>query len=123
MKCKLTIECEISPDAPPELAAQCETRNGSFFAPAGTLIDDSNCWRLVMQNIAEAADDECRLWSVRTDEQIALAAIASKRLLAGIDHEDFAAFDAGEMIGYDSNGKPVPGPNAKPRTQEEDDEE
>ena len=121
MKCKLTVECEIAPDAPKELADQCENRGGFLFAPIGTLIDDSNCWRLVLQGIAEAADDDCRLWSMQTDEQRAATARASKRLLAGIHPDDFAAFDAGEMIGYDAAGNIVPGPNAKPKT--DDDEE
>lgn len=121
MKCTLKIECEISPDAPPELAEQCETRNGVLFAPPGTLVDDSNCWRLVLQGIAEAADEDCRLWTVQTDEQRAAMQQAAKRLAAGIDPDDFAAFDAGEMIGYDGDGNVVPGPNAK--VEPEDDEE
>mgnify|MGYP001574454573 CR=1 FL=1 len=123
MKCRLTREREVHEAiAPPELIAQCERRGNFLFAPVGTLIDDQQAAMLVLMGVAEAADDECAAATVRTPEQIEAAKTALVKLEARIDPADFAAFDAGEMIGYDVDGNIVPGPNAKPKPTEEESE-
>lgn len=134
MKCILTIEREVTefypaepgkplkPHAPPELVAQCVRRGKLLFAPAGTLIDDPECWRLVLNGQAIAADDECRAMDTRTPEEVAAAEAAFERLRRGIHPDDFKAYAAGEMVGYDKDGKAIPGPNAKPQSDDEDEE-
>lgn len=132
MKCTLTIEREVTEFYPsaegkppvrcasPELVAQCVRRGKLLFAPAGTIIDDPECWRLVLNGVAVAADDECRAMDTRNPEQVAAAQKAIKRLQLGIHPDDFRAYEAGEMIGYDKDGQPIPGPNAKEKTDDEE---
>lgn len=132
MKCTLNGEMQIiefdyskTPPtrlAPPELVAQCERRGKLLFAPAGTVIDDPRCFELVLNGDATAADDECRAMDTRNAEQTEATLKARKRLADGIHPDDFAAYEAGEMLGYDKDGKPIPGPNAKPKTTDEEEE-
>jgi hypothetical protein len=123
MKCKLKKEMEIhEPHAPQELIAQCVRRGKFLFAPAGTIIGDPQCWRLVLMAVADPEDEECAAKTQRTPEQVAAAEKAAKRLERRIDPEDFAAFDAGEIIGYNADGSKIPGPNAKPATPHLDEE-
>lgn len=122
MQCTLLRELEVyEPNAPADLVARCVRRGVGLFAPVGTLLDDPDCWRIVLMGQADAADDECRERTVQTPEQREATLQAAKRLAAGIHPDDFAAFDAGEMTGYHANGTPIPGPNAK--HVEEDEEE
>lgn len=132
MKCTLDIECEVveflpcEPGKPPVrlapdwLVAQCIRRGNRLFAPPGTLYDDPECYRLVLNGVATAADDECRAKDTRNPEQMAAAQKALKRLQLGIHPDDFKAFEAGEMVGYDAKGNSIPGPNAKPKTEDEE---
>lgn len=128
MKCRLLAEKEVlefypgtdDPHAPMELVVQCVRRDGRLFAPPGTLIDDPQCWRIVLMGQAEAADDECREKTAQTPEQRAATLHAGKRLAAGIDPEDFDKYDAGEILGYDAAGNYVPGPNWRDEKQESD---
>lgn len=101
MKCRLlrTMSCQ------PRI-------NPSGTAPAGTVIDDPGCFVLVRQGVAEPADEECAVKAGMTPERFAAAQKAYERTEKGIRPEDFAAFDAGEMVGYDDQGNPIPGPNA-----------
>lgn len=52
-------------------------------APAGTVIDDPDCWRLVMLGVAKPADDECREAAPLSDEEIAERARRYDRLDKG----------------------------------------
>ena len=83
----------------------------SGVAPAGTVIDDPDCYWLVRQGVAEPVDEECAVKAGMNPEQFAAARKAYERTDKGIHPEDYAAFDAGEMIGYDDQGNPLPGPN------------
>lgn len=131
MKCKLRVEREIlefhpgttTPFAPPGLVEQCQRRGGRLFAPAGAIIDDPDCWRIVLMGQADAADDECASKTGQTPEQRAATLQAAARLAAGILPEDFAKFDAGEILGYDGAGNYVKGPNWKQPVDDEEDEE
>jgi hypothetical protein len=132
MKCALNSEMVIvefdnsqTPPkrlAPLELVALCERRGKLLYAPAGTIIDDPRCFELVLNGDATAADDECRAMDTRNAEQVEATRKARKRLADGIHPEDFVAYEAGEMLGYDKDGKPIPGPNAKPKTTDEEEE-
>ncbi len=115
MKCRLIEEKEIhEPLAPPELIRQCERRGTSLIAPVGTIIEGDDCWLIVMLAQAEPADDECRDKCNLTPERWAAMLHARKRLARGIRPEDFARFDAGELLGYDADGNDILGPNATP---------
>lgn len=128
MKCTLDVEREVvefypgttNPLAPDWLVKQCVRREGRLFAPPGTVYDDPSCYLLVLNGVATPADDECRAKDTRTPEQKAAAQVALKRLQLGIHPDDFEAYAAGKMIGYDKDGKPIPGPNAKPESGEEE---
>lgn len=125
MQAETIKELEIyEPLAPAELVAQCERRGKSLWAPIGTIIDDADCWRLVMMGVAVAYDDECRDKTAQTPEQLAATQHAARRLSAGIDPADFARYDSGELAGYDKNGADIPGPNgvSADADDEEDDE-
>lgn len=124
MKVKTIVELEIyEPTASQYLLDQCERRGKSLFAPAGSIIDDADSFRLVELGVARPHDDECvALFADRTAQQAAAAEHAARRLSAGILPEDFARYDAGELLGYDRHGNDIPGPNAKPQTDEEDED-
>jgi len=119
MKARLLDEREIQeffpgtmrPLAPPELVKQCVRRNGRLYAPAGTVIDDPQCFFIVLLGQAEAFDEECALRTNCPPDVLEERLHAARRLAAGIEHEDFALFDAGYISGYDAAGKYRPGPN------------
>jgi len=98
--------------------------SGQFpVVAAGTVIDDPEAYQLVRMGIAEAADAECEAIHGMTPETAAAARKAYERVERGIHPTDYAAYDAGEMIGYDQEGNPIPGPNYLPPEQEEAQEE
>lgn len=80
--------------------------------PTGTILEDSDVYRLVRLGAAEPADDECQQAARMTAKKFQEAVIAQRRAAAGIHPEDFEKFDAGEMVGYYNDGSPIPGPNA-----------
>lgn len=129
MQAKLTVEREVlefhpgtkRPHAPPELVAQCVRRGAFLFAPVGTLIDDPDCWRIVLMGQAEPADDECREQCQQTPEQHAAAVQAFKEM--PILPKDRPKFRAGEILGYAADGSYIPGPNWTPATAKQEDEE
>lgn len=86
--------------------------------PAGHIHERPDAYRLVQHGNAIPADDECREACGMTDEDMEYAQKSYRRTAAGIHPDDYAAFDAGLMTGYDPDGKPIPGPNAE---EEEDD--
>ena len=124
MQAKLLREMEIVESlAWPALLAQSVRRGKQRFAPAGTLYDHPDCFRLVQMGVAEPVDDECRDAAGLNPEQLANAQHAAKRLAAGIMPEDFDRYDAGELLGYDAAGNDIPGPNAKPVTEDDEEDE
>lgn len=83
--------------------------------PAGTIIDNPAAFMLVRMGAAEPADEACRAAAKMTTEQFEEAVYAQQRTAAGIHPDDFAAYDRGEMIGYEpGTSKPIPGPNFRP---------
>lgn len=122
MKAKLLVDrdvMEFHPGtslklAPDSLVSQCRREGKRLIAPAGTVIEDAECWRIVQMGQAEAADDECAAAVGMTPEALATAQRAAKRLAAGIIPQDFEKFDAGQIAGYNADGSYKPGPNATP---------
>jgi len=86
--------------------------------PAGTIIDHPDAHVLVRMGMAEPADVECAVAARLTLEQMTAAQWAQERVRRGIHPEDYEAFDAGKMIGYDAAGNWIPGPNYVPGDDE-----
>lgn len=80
--------------------------------PAGMTREHPDAWKLVRMGVAVSADAECEKKVNMTDLQLAQVQHAQRRVRAGIHPDDYAAFDAGEMIGYYPDGSFIPGPNA-----------
>lgn len=119
MKAKLLYEREVlefdpkdgKKHAPPYLVAQCVRRDGRLYAPIGTILDDPQCFWLVLNGQAEAADEECAERTACSPEKKAARLHAAKRLAAGIEREDYELFDSGVILGYDPDGNYIHGPN------------
>lgn len=103
MKCKLIRELRCDPSD--------ERPDGRL--PVGTVISDPLAWVHIRNGNADPADDEAESFR-QTNEERQRSQHAFDRTSAGIQPEDFAAYDAGEMLGYDSEGEIIPGPNALP---------
>lgn len=126
-------DIEVSPSADLSEAEKSQTverivwRNGAdtpvTFFKLGAILDRPDSYMLVRLGIAEPADEECRLAASMTTAQRQQAQHASKRLAAGIHPEDFGLFDAGIILGYNSDGTYKPGPNFDQLPQNTDDEE
>lgn len=101
MKCK-TIRRLNCPRTP---------QNPEGVLPVGFVDDGPESWKLVVHGVAIPEDEECRLKVNMTPEQMAERQRTYNRLAAGIHPEDWAAYDRGEMIGYDEQGRKIPGPN------------
>lgn len=114
MKCKTVIDLRAPNPAGEHLP--------NVTLPAGSEIDKPDCYKLVQHGVAEPIDDECREFAGMTREQITAAQKAYVKVSKGIHPDDYAAFDAGQMVGYDGDGEWIPGPNYVP-TEEEDDED
>lgn len=137
MKARLLEEKEVlefhpgttRPLAPPELVAQCVRRDGRLYAPPGSVLDDPQCFWIVLLGQAEAWDEECAERTKCPPEVLEQRLHAARRLAAGIDPDDYPLYDAGYIAGYDGEGRFVPGPNwaayqeslAKPPEGEDDD--
>jgi hypothetical protein len=80
--------------------------------PRGFILDHPEAFLQVRCGGADPADEECAKAAGMTVEQMAQAQRTWERANKGIRPEDFAAFDAGLIDGYDADGKPIPGPHA-----------
>ena len=128
MKCRLLVEREVlefHPEtgktfAPQCLVDQCVRRDGRLFAPAGTVIDDPDCFWIVLNGQAEPVDDECIARTEHALKNSAEMKVAAKELALGILPEDRPKFRAGEILGYNADGSYIPGPNWKPVTTEDE---
>ena len=78
--------------------------------PVGTIIDHPDAFLLVRQGCAVSADEECQQKVGMTADRLAAAQYAYKRTAAGINPEDFDAYDAGLLVGYKPDGSWMPGP-------------
>lgn len=94
------------------------------FWKVGAIIDMPDCWRAVAHGWAEPADDECaEAAGHMTREQLDAAQKAYTRINLGIHPEDYAAFDAGEILGYNPDGSYKPGPNWVEPVEDDDEED
>lgn len=102
--------------------------------PAGTEIEGPKVHLLCLQGMAVPMDKECMRKVNMTDEQIEAATKAYEKIAAGIQPEDYDAFERGLMSGYKPDGKEgdtwKPGKNWTPGceddyydSEEEDDDE
>lgn len=115
MQAKLITRLEMAPGHP-----DWEPGVKQWLEP-GTVIDHPRSYMLVRMGCAVPADDECEKAASMTNGQKQQAQHAYKRLERGIAPEDFAAFDSGEMLGYNPDGSWIPGPNFT-STEDDDDE-
>lgn len=110
MKCKMTIVQRGTATHPVYPNAE---------IPVGHIHDAPDAYKLVQAGSAIPADEECRLACKMTQAEIDLAQKHYPAMEAGIEPDDREAWFAGEMIGYNFDSSPIPGPNF---VQEEDDE-
>ncbi len=103
---------------------QAKPARGTF--PAGHVIDHPQAYVLCQMGHAIPVDDECRVATNRTAEQLASAQRAADKVSRGIHPDDYEAFDAGTMVGYYPDGTKIPGPNyvdEEPEIEEEPEDE
>ncbi len=91
--------------------------------PAGTVLESEQIFKFVQHGAADPADEECRIRAGMDDAEIKLAKYRQRRLAAGIHYDDIDAYDQGLMVGYDDDGKWIPGPNAETAQPEDEYEE
>lgn len=97
---------------------------GQHVWPAGTIEDHPGAYKLVRNGAAEPADDECRLKAAITTKDFERAKLHNGALNAGIQPEDYQRYFDGEILGYDTEGNDIPGPNyIKPDEDEDDDDD
>ena len=98
---------------PQKVATEVDGKKVYVEKPAGHIHERHDAYKLVQHGNAEPADEECRKACGMTDEEMAHAQKTHRRIAAGIQPEDYQAFDDGLMTGYDHLGNPIPGPNAE----------
>lgn len=79
--------------------------------PKGEILDNPMTFRLVQMGVAEPVDEECAKRAGRTPEQIKAASAAYEKADRGITQKDSAAYDRGELTGYNPDGTRIRGPN------------
>jgi hypothetical protein len=79
----------------------------------GAELEHPDAWKLVRLGMAVPVDDECERRCCMSPAQINAAQLAHNRVAAGIHPDDYPAFNRGEMVGYNADGSPIPGPNYK----------
>ncbi len=90
---------------------------------AGAIMDHPNAFRYVQMGVCEAVDDECIKRANMTPKKMAAAVFAYERTNRGIHPDDFRKYNDGELVGYNADGSDIPGPNAVPEDEDEDDED
>ena len=111
------MKCKLLHDTPEE-----HPKKG--ILPAGHIIDHRQAYILVQIGAAVSVDDECAKAAGRTPEQLLAAQRSYGRVRAGIHPDDFAPFDAGQIVGYNPDGSFKPGPNwVEPEPEDEDEDE
>lgn len=111
MKCQLTARIQVSLGHP-------KLAYGDWM-PVGYIHEEKDAFKLVMGGCAIPADEECRIAAGMTDEKMKKAQKHYGAVAKGIHPDDYPAFFAGEMTGYDGKGRKVPGPNASEEHAEE----
>lgn len=103
MKCRYLVPMRrINHDTVPK---------STYWSPAGTVIEHPDAYLLVRMGCAEPADDECHAAHGMSEERMKDARKAYPRVAAGVQPEDYQAFDDGKMLGYKPDGSWKPGPN------------
>jgi hypothetical protein len=121
LKAELLKDTEAAPSAAGD--ERLVTINGKPHFPAGTIIEHPQAYRLVKMGVAKPADGECVVAAGMTTEQQQAAQVTQELVSKGIHPEDYQAYLDGIMIGYDEDGKYIPGPNYTEDEPDGDDEE
>lgn len=104
---------KINPDYDPQAARIAEAAGKRYLVPPsvaadpGEQIEHPDAWRLVRCGLAIPGDDECAEACGMTPEEMRAVQQAYERVHRGIHPEDYEAFDAGLMDGYDDSGRPT----------------
>lgn len=97
---------------------------GLYWWPVGAIMDvDQAGGKLLVENgDAEPADEEaesvCSGWMQNRENVL----LSREMLSRAIEPEDRERFRNGEILGYDTDGNDIPGPNYKHGTEEEEDD-
>lgn len=102
MRCRLVQRLQYGHTAGPDL-------DGTWAEP-GTIIEHRDAWRLVRLGAALPADEDCQRKAGMGSRELAEATMAAERISKGIAPEDYEAYDAGLMDGYNPDGSWRPGP-------------
>lgn len=122
MKARLVLEQFINPkNAPAYLQEAIKYRFGKdqrgntvpiAYIEAGTIIEGEQAVAMCKTGQCSPADDECAAAVGMTADQIAAQQVEYKMNSIGINNDaDRELYRAGVIKGYDSNLKPIPGPN------------
>ena len=109
MMAKTVIDLPITPGTIDDRIR--EDDDGREYWPAGTVLDDPRAYLLVGCGVAEPADAECVARANKTSQEMASAQRKYEMFAKGIQEEDYQRYLDGELIGYDAEGKDIPGPN------------
>jgi hypothetical protein len=110
MRCRLLRELEQSPALPQDW--QYFEQHGHFeMLPAGTVINNPSAFQLVRLGVAVADDEQCERAHGMNQQQLDAARHAAERVGLGIHPDDYPAYEAGQMRGYNPDGSWIPGPN------------
>ena len=94
------------------------------WLPVGHVVDHPRAHVLVRMGHAEPADEECQQAHGLTPAQMSAAQRSADRVAKGIHPDDYGAYDAGLISGYNPDGTPIPGPKyVEPEPEDEEDEE
>ena len=126
MRIKLIRDDLGIPSAVKPEASQVVTRGGNArYWKLGTVLEVSlrGAQLLVGNGDAEPADDEaeaaCVGWQRGREEVL----LSRRMLAAGIEPEDRERYRRGELLGYDTHGNDIPGPNWVAPEPDDTDEE
>ena len=118
MKCTYTID--VDADTSTLTAAEksllsfrpgAKGKNPIPYWKKGTTREFPDAYIHVQHGLALPADDECIKKVGLTKDELDALQKYYLRVSKGIHPDDFAAFDAGAITGYDAAGNYVPGPN------------
>ncbi len=121
MKCRFLRDMEYIIRPPADAPATARRTIG--IRPAGSVLEDPDAYQLVEHGVAEPADEECAAAVRLTPAELERQRVAYPKIAAGIHPDDFPAYDAGLMIGYNPDGSFIPGPNADTTPDEEGESE
>ena len=110
MKCRYVVRVH-EPRKEHQGDANLEKVGDQYYWPVGTIESHPKAFMLVRMGVAEPADDECRLRSAMSTGEMKTAQRQHDMVSKGIDPNDYQRYLDGEILGYDTDGNDIPGPN------------